>query len=108
MRLHHPTGIPVLSKVPSDTDTRAWASRTVLENTARIPSLGSTALNSPRAEDHSGVASNARVNMPVPDPILEEEFSDRGEKQTQNTLHYVDISFNGDSIEQTQKDLSLV
>ena len=60
--------MPVVSNVPSRTDTRG--SVTALLNTLRMPALGSTARSSFMADDQSGFASNARVKMPVPDPIL--------------------------------------
>jgi hypothetical protein len=41
-----------------------------LENCSRIPWLGSTALISLILEFQLGSASNARVNIPVPEAIL--------------------------------------
>jgi hypothetical protein len=42
----------------------------VLENTSRIPRLGSIALNSLILVFQLGSASSARVNIPVPEAIL--------------------------------------
>src|SRR5687768_9697245 len=64
----HPSRKPVCSNVPSCTVTLLFL--TVLEKTALIPALGSTAFSSLISAAHSGCASNARVKSPVPAPIL--------------------------------------
>ena len=64
-----PSDNGVFSKVPSYNVTRL--SSTVLANTSRIPALGSTALIWLISKAQSGWASNARVKIPVPAPILE-------------------------------------
>ena len=62
------SGTPVRSNAPSRTLTRS--SEIVLENCARIPELGSTAMRDPMDDDQAGCARSARVKIPVPDPIL--------------------------------------
>ena len=71
MRSAQPSSMPVASKVPSRTDTRG--SLTDLENTLRMPSLGSTARSSLIDVAQSGCASNARVKMPVPARSLKQD-----------------------------------
>ena len=68
MRSAHPSSTPVVSKVPGWTDTRG--SVVALANTSRMPALGSRARSSFTELAQSGCARRARVNKPVPDPIL--------------------------------------
>ena len=70
-----PSGMPVLSNVPSERVTRG--SDTVCAKTARMPSFGSLQRISATADDQAGCSSRERVNLPVPQPSLfnELEFS---------------------------------
>lgn len=85
--------MPVVSNVPSRTDTRG--SVTALLNTLRMPALGSTARSSFMADDQSGLASNARVKMPVPAPILNAKpkptvSGQSGEGMVVHLLYYIE------------------
>jgi len=62
------SGAPVSSKVPSRVVT--LGSEMDCEKRARIPAEGSTAVRVSIEELQAGCARSARVNMPVPDPIL--------------------------------------
>ena len=64
--------IPVFSNVPFRHETRS--SWTDLLKVVRIPSLGSTAEILPTAPAQSGWARIARVNIPVPEPILQKAY----------------------------------
>jgi hypothetical protein len=59
-----------------------------LSKTARIPSLGSTAVSFPIALAQSGWARSARVKMPVPEPILPEALTK--DVVAENARHILD------------------